>query len=180
MLDSVNLTLAKGKIYGLIGRNGAGKTTLLSILSAQNPPSEGSVVLETEEGRLSVWENEKALSHICFSRELNVGKNTALSATKVKDYLRTASVYLPHWDQELADELIRKFHLDVKQKIGKLSKGMVSISPSWTSRFPAWMWWRESSFIGFFSKNLQKQAGLSWSLRISWKRRQISLRRSLS
>ena len=24
-LDSVNLTLAKGKIYGLIGRNGAGK-----------------------------------------------------------------------------------------------------------------------------------------------------------
>ena len=66
-LDSVNLTLEKGKIYGLIGRNGAGKTTLLSILSAQNPPSEGSVVLETEEGRLSVWENEKALSHICFS-----------------------------------------------------------------------------------------------------------------
>ena len=59
-LDSVNLTLAKGKIYGLIGRNGAGKTTLLSILSAQNPPSEGSVVLETEEGRLSVWEKEKA------------------------------------------------------------------------------------------------------------------------
>ena len=126
-LDSVNLTLEKGKIYGLIGRNGAGKTTLLSILSAQNPPSEGSVVLETEEGRLSVWENEKALSHICFSRELNVGKNTALSATKVKDYLRTASVYLPYWDQELADELIRKFHLDVKQKIGKLSKGMVSM-----------------------------------------------------
>lgn len=126
-LDSVNLTLAKGKIYGLIGRNGAGKTTLLSILSAQNPPSEGSVVLETEEGRLSVWENEKALSHICFSRELNVGKNTALSATKVKDYLRVASVYLPHWDRELADELIRKFHLDVKQKIGKLSKGMVSM-----------------------------------------------------
>ena len=108
-LDSVNLTLAKGKIYGLIGRNGAGKTTLLSILSAQNPPSEGSVVLETEEGRLSVGENEKALSHICFSRELNVGKNTALSATKVKDYLRTASVYLPYWDQELADELIGNF-----------------------------------------------------------------------
>ena len=126
-LDSVNLTLAKGKIYGLIGRNGAGKTTLLSILSAQNPPSEGSVVLETEEGRLSVWENEKALSHICFSRELNVGKNTSLSAIKIKDYLRTASVYLPYWDQRMADELIRKFHLDVKQKIGRLSKGMVSM-----------------------------------------------------
>ena len=27
----------------------------------------------------------------------------------------------------MADELIRKFHLDVKQKIGRLSKGMVSM-----------------------------------------------------
>ena len=126
-LQDVSLTLEKGKIYGLIGRNGAGKTTLLSILSAQNPPSGGRVVLETEGESLPVWENEKALGHICFSRELNVWKNTSLSAIKIKDYLRTASVYLPYWDQRMADELIRKFHLDVKQKIGRLSKGMVSM-----------------------------------------------------
>ena len=126
-LQDVSLTLEKGKIYGLIGRNGAGKTTLLSIMSAQNPPSAGRVVLKTEGESLPVWENEKALSHICFSRELNVGKNTALSAVKIKDYLRTASVYLPYWDQRMAEELIRKFHLDVKQKIGRLSKGMVSM-----------------------------------------------------
>ena len=62
-LQDVSLTLEKGKIYGLIGRNGAGKTTLLSILSAQNPPSGGRVVLETEGESLPVWENEKALSH---------------------------------------------------------------------------------------------------------------------
>ena len=37
VLKNINLTLEKGKIYGLIGRNGAGKTTLLSIMSAQNP-----------------------------------------------------------------------------------------------------------------------------------------------
>ena len=126
-LQDVSLTLEKGKIYGLIGRNGAGKTTLLSIMSAQNPPSAGRVDLETEGESLPVWENEKALSHICFSRELNVGKNTSLSAVKIKDYLRTASVYLPYWDQRMAEELIRKFHLDVKQKIGRLSKGMVSM-----------------------------------------------------
>ena len=36
-------------------------------------------------------------------------------------------MYLPYWDQRMADELIRKFHLDVKQKIGRLSKGMVSM-----------------------------------------------------
>lgn len=43
VLKDINLTLEKGKIYGLIGRNGAGKTTLLSIMSAQNPASEGKL-----------------------------------------------------------------------------------------------------------------------------------------
>ena len=33
VLKDINLTLEKGKIYGLIGRNGAGKTTLLFFFS---------------------------------------------------------------------------------------------------------------------------------------------------
>ena len=127
VLHGISFSVESGRALGLLGRNGAGKTTLLSIMSAQNPPSGGRVVLETEGESLPVWEKEKALSHICFSGELNVGKNTSLSAIKIKDYLRTASVYLPYWDQRMADELIRKFHLDVKQKIGRLSKGMVSM-----------------------------------------------------
>ena len=80
----MSLTLEKGKIYGLIGRNGAGKTTLLSILSAQNPPSGGRVVLETEGESLPVWENEKALSHICFSRETECGEKYVTFSHKDK------------------------------------------------------------------------------------------------
>lgn len=41
VLHGIDLELEQGKIYGLIGRNGAGKTTLLSILSSQNPATEG-------------------------------------------------------------------------------------------------------------------------------------------
>ncbi|MBO6142100.1 MAG: ATP-binding cassette domain-containing protein [Lachnospira sp.] len=58
VLKNVNLELEPGKIYGLIGRNGAGKTTLLSLMSAQNPVSEGEIFLGNE----PVWENEKALT----------------------------------------------------------------------------------------------------------------------
>lgn len=122
-LQNVNLTLEQGKIYGLIGRNGAEKTTLLSIMSSQNPATAGSVTLNGQ----NIWENEKALGHICFARELNVTGNTTLAATKVKEYLRIAEAYLPHWDQEMADRLIKKFNLNVKQRIGKLSKGMTSM-----------------------------------------------------
>jgi ABC-2 type transport system ATP-binding protein len=66
VLKNINLTLEKGKIYGLIGRNGAGKTTLLSIMSAQNPASEGTVTWNGE----NVWENRKALKMTAFSRHL--------------------------------------------------------------------------------------------------------------
>ena len=32
-VDSVNITVEEGQIYGIIGPNGAGKTTLLNIIS---------------------------------------------------------------------------------------------------------------------------------------------------
>ncbi len=63
VLDHVNLTLESGKIYGLIGRNGAGKTTLLSLMSNQNPITEGTAVIDGQR----IWENPKALSRLCFS-----------------------------------------------------------------------------------------------------------------
>lgn len=82
---NIDFTLEKGKIYGLIGRNGAGKTTLLSILSAQNPATEGNVTWNGEK----IWENRKALDHICFSRELSTNLyGSGVSSLKVKEYLK--------------------------------------------------------------------------------------------
>lgn len=124
VLKDVNLTLEKGKIYGLIGRNGAGKTTLLSIMSAQNPATGGEVTWNGEK----VWENQQALNHICFSRELVPTANgNGIGSMKVKEYLKAASYYYPNWDEGMAEELVRKFELDVRQKISKISKGMLSM-----------------------------------------------------
>ena len=124
VLKNIDFTLEKGKIYGLIGRNGAGKTTLLSILSAQNPATEGNVTWNGEK----IWENRKALDHICFSRELSTNlSGSGVSSLKVKEYLKNASYYYPNWDQKMADELIEKFELNTKQRINKMSKGMLSM-----------------------------------------------------
>ena len=123
VLRDVNLELEEGKIYGLIGRNGAGKTTLLSVLTAQNPATEGSVLLDGQ----PVWENPGALENLCFSRELGQMSANVANSLKVKEYLKIASIYLPHWDQDMADRLIKKFGLDVKKRISKLSKGMASM-----------------------------------------------------
>lgn len=122
VLHKVDLELEPGKIYGLIGRNGAGKTTLLSIMSAQNPTTQGQVHL----GETPVWENQEALKHIYFSREINPN-STVYSGLKVKEHLKIAAAYLPNWDQEMADRLVTLFHLDKKKRISKLSKGMASM-----------------------------------------------------
>ncbi len=123
VLDHVNLTLESGKIYGLIGRNGSGKTTLLSLMSNQNPISAGTATIDGQR----IWENPKALSRLCFSRELNLSAESALSSYTLKAYLRAAETYLPHWDKEMAARLLELFGLEKKKKLGKLSKGMLSM-----------------------------------------------------
>ena len=123
VLHGVNLELESGKIYGLIGRNGAGKTTLLSILTAQNPAGSGTVNLDGE----PVWENPDVLDHLCFARELNQMNGNNANSMKVKEYLKIAANFFPHWDKEMADRLIGEFHLDVKKRISKMSKGMLSM-----------------------------------------------------
>ncbi|MCD8338318.1 MAG: ABC transporter ATP-binding protein [Lachnospiraceae bacterium] len=123
VLHSINLELETGKIYGLIGRNGAGKTTLMSILSAQNPATSGTVTV----GKEPVWENPAALEHICFSRELNQMVGNTANSMKVKEYLKIASLFLPHWDREMEQRLVREFQLDTKKRISRLSKGMLSM-----------------------------------------------------
>ncbi len=122
VLNNVSVDIETGKIYGLIGRNGAGKTTLLSILTAQNPATEGTITLDGQ----PVWENEAALSHICYSREISQVTMFGPNTMKVKDYLSTAKAFYKHWDEAYAKELVELFKINPKKKVSKLSKGMLS------------------------------------------------------
>lgn len=124
VLSGVSFSLELHKIYGLIGRNGAGKTTLMSILTAQAPATSGAVTLDGE----PVWENQSSLNHICFARELNADQSNSVAAFKLKEYLRIASIYYPAWDAAYAEHLVSLFELDVKKKLHKFSKGMLSMA----------------------------------------------------
>ena len=45
VVDSVELTLRPGEIYGLVGRNGAGKTTIIRMVAGQAPVTSGEITL---------------------------------------------------------------------------------------------------------------------------------------
>ena len=46
VLDNINFTFKKGKIYSLIGPSGSGKSTLLNILSLVDRPSKGNIIFD--------------------------------------------------------------------------------------------------------------------------------------
>ena len=48
-LDSLNLRVAQGTVYGLLGRNGAGKTTAIRMLLGMAHPSYGRAELFGED-----------------------------------------------------------------------------------------------------------------------------------
>ena len=74
-----------------------------------------------------MWENQKALDHLCFSRELNTLSVLGPNTIKVKEYLQMARTYYPNWDREMEKRLVEQFELNTKKKISKLSKGMLSM-----------------------------------------------------
>ena len=135
VLHNLNLTIEPGKIYGLIGRNGAGKTTLLGILTGQNTKDSGSVTYDGQ----PVWENQRALNDICFSRELQATLFSGPNNMKVRHYLKAAAIYYPNWDLDYALRLLDEFKLETRKKISQLSKGqmsMVTILLALASRAP--------------------------------------------
>ena len=48
-VDTLNLTVEKGQIYGIIGPNGAGKTTAFNCITGIHPPEEGAVIWNGKE-----------------------------------------------------------------------------------------------------------------------------------
>ncbi|HEX8447053.1 MAG TPA: ATP-binding cassette domain-containing protein [Sphingomonas sp.] len=45
-LDGVDLTVARGEVFGIIGRSGAGKSTLIRLLNGLERPTAGAVIVD--------------------------------------------------------------------------------------------------------------------------------------
>lgn len=48
VLDNINISFEKGKIYGLVGRNGSGKSVLIKIISGLILPTSGKLLIDDE------------------------------------------------------------------------------------------------------------------------------------
>lgn len=117
-VNDVSLTLAGGKVYGLLGRNAAGKTTLLSVLAAFRKATSGEVLIDGE----NPFENPRITEQICFVRD----RLDAQDDDRVETALRVARALRPNWNQEYAEKLIQMFEVPVRSRVSALSRGQKS------------------------------------------------------
>ncbi|MHC4875058.1 MAG: ABC transporter ATP-binding protein [Planctomycetota bacterium] len=115
-LDNVTLTVPEGGVFGLVGENGAGKSTLLKHVLG---------LLRAESGNVRVFGLDPVTDSVGV-----LGQIGYLSEDRdMPDWMRVGalmsytSAFFPNWDQSFANELRDMFDLDLKQKVGSLSRG---------------------------------------------------------
>ncbi len=52
-VEGVSLTLAEGRVIGLIGPNGSGKSTLCNLIAGVEKPTKGAITLDGQ--RIDHW-----------------------------------------------------------------------------------------------------------------------------
>jgi ABC-2 type transport system ATP-binding protein len=115
-LDGLDIHVAKGSIYGLIGTNGAGKTTAIRHLTGMLRPDQGEVLLDGQ----PVWENSVAKQRVGVIPDEIFFPHGYTMKDMAKWYGRT---YVS-WDETRFQKVAETFGLDVKRRIRTFSKGM--------------------------------------------------------
>jgi ABC-type multidrug transport system ATPase subunit len=115
-LDSVNVSVSRGSVYGLVGANGAGKTTLIRHILGLLRAQSGSVRVF---GCDPVADPVAVLSRIGYLSE----ENDLPGWMRVDELIRYSRAFYPAWDDAYAAELRQAFALDGAVKIKSLSKG---------------------------------------------------------
>jgi ABC-2 type transport system ATP-binding protein len=115
LFSELNLSLAPGNIYGLLGKNGAGKTTLLKIICGLRLPQGGLCeVLGYDPARRPA----RLLEDVCFiSEELHV------PAIRAHLFETLYAPLYPRFNHASFEEYLREFELDTSKKLTELSYG---------------------------------------------------------
>jgi ABC-2 type transport system ATP-binding protein len=117
-VDGIDLTVAEGRILGLIGANGAGKTTALKAILGLTPFQGELKVL----GRNPWAERDLLMRDVCFIADVAVLPRW-MRVTQALDYV--AGVH-PRFDRAKAQALLAKTTIKPRSRVGELSKGMVT------------------------------------------------------
>lgn len=115
VLNSLTLTLTKGKVLGILGPNGQGKTTLLNLISGLLKPSGGNIKIN---GIEVGTETKKFVSYL-------QEKDFLPKWMKISDSIKFYKDFFSDFNEEKCLKLLKFMNLDSSLKLKSLSKGML-------------------------------------------------------
>jgi len=116
VVNSVNLTIPTGCVYGLLGRNGAGKSTLIKMLMGMVQPDDGSATLLGHDVATMSAEVRQRIAYIAEGHPLY----DWMTVQQAIDFVRP---FYSHWNGRLVDQIVDHFELPRRRKLRRLSNG---------------------------------------------------------
>jgi ABC-2 type transport system ATP-binding protein len=115
-VNGLNLRVAQGTVYGLLGRNGAGKTTAIKMLLGMAHPSYGRAELLGEEAALLRPETRARIAYLAEGHPL-------YRWMTIGQAVRFSRAFYARWDQHLLEQILDHFELSERRRIRRLSRG---------------------------------------------------------
>ena len=112
-LDNIDLSIAPGKITGLLGPNGSGKTTLIKLICGLLRPDSGTISVD---GNPVGAESKKIIAYLPDHSYLDDDQT-------VEEIIATFEEFFEDFDTNRADEMLSSLGIDKKERLQTLSKG---------------------------------------------------------
>lgn len=119
VLNSVNLEVPAGSIFGFLGVNGAGKTTTIKTLLGLLRPDSGRCRILGMDIKKDTMQIRRKVGYMAEDQRM-YGWMT------VARIVRWISRFYPQWDTKFSDHLLDVLNLPKKTKVKNLSKGQNS------------------------------------------------------
>jgi ABC-2 type transport system ATP-binding protein len=116
-VDSLDLKVAQGTVYGLLGRNGAGKTTAIKMLLGMARPSYGRAEVLGEDAARLRPETRARIAYLAEGHPLYRWMTIAQAVRF------TRAFYAGRWNQQLLEQILDHFELSPRRRIRRLSRG---------------------------------------------------------
>lgn len=116
VVDTLNLRVPKGTVYGLLGRNGAGKSTAIKMMLGMVRPDSGRAEL--------LGQDTEQLSNATRARIAYLAERHPLYGwMTVEGAVQFTRAFYATWNDTLVDRILDHFELPRRQKLRRLSNG---------------------------------------------------------
>ena len=120
-VDQLNLSIAQGELFSLLGVNGAGKTTTIKMLTCLTKPTDGDAVV----GGFSITKEAEQVKRLIGVSPQETAVAPNLSVQENLELICGIHGFSKEKTKQKIEELSAQFALDtvLKRKAGKLSGG---------------------------------------------------------